>query len=290
MGYISDHWRGRHALTRAFWINFLAPFVLIAAGVSWFHPVVLDRPYAGTVAAAIYILLGYGIILPWQLVGLWRSSRRHLQEQGDSTTATFAQSAVLVALLAAAGITATAAERIFMIGGEPAESPPSTPRYALTYLPDDHAILIDGPFDVGLSRDLRAMLAEADDIEAIVLDSDGGRIFEARGVAKQILDHGLDTYVFGRCRSACTLAFVAGASRKLGTKGTLGFHSYELRAVIGFIDPLEEQEKDKAFFLDRGVSPDFVTRIFETPHDAMWHPDADRLRAADVVHEIVTGP
>ncbi|NJO36395.1 MAG: hypothetical protein HC871_00760 [Rhizobiales bacterium] len=57
--------------------------------------------------------------------------------------------------------------------------------------------------------------------------------------------------------------------------------------MIGFVDPLEEQEKDRAFLLGRGVSPEVVTRIFDTPHDKMWHPESERLLAAGVVHAIL---
>ncbi|NJO36396.1 MAG: hypothetical protein HC871_00765 [Rhizobiales bacterium] len=181
MGYISDHWHGRHGLTRAFWINFLAPFVLTAAGVSWFGPAGPGHVGAEAIAAGLYLLLAYGIILPWQLIGLWRSSRRHLREQGDSTTITFVQSAALLALVTAAGITATAAERIFEVGSSAAKSPAGAPRYVLTYLPDERIIQIDGPFDVGLSRDLRAMLAAGEDIEAVVLDSDAAAFSRRAG-------------------------------------------------------------------------------------------------------------
>lgn len=287
MDYLRDHWQGRHALSRSFWLNFALPFVLIAFGET------LVRPPAGAggaveaIIALLYIMIGYAVILPWQIVGLWRSSRHHLEERGDLGVVTFAQGAAVIALVTAVG---GAAATLQHISGKEAvrqvaEAPPD---YRLSFLSGEGTITIDGPFDVGLSRDLKALLASSPTVNAIVLNSDGGRVFEARGVAKQITEKGLDTFVFDHCRSACTIAFVAGKNRSLGRNGRLGFHSYKLDAVMGFVDPLEEQEKDKAFFLRQGLDADFVERAFSAPHETMWHPRGERLLRAGVIHQIVS--
>ena len=138
----------------------------------------------------------------------------------------------------------------------------------------------------GFSEAVTPASTEAAGIEAIILNSNGGRVFEARGVAKQVRERDLDTYVSGHCRSACTIAFIAGKVRKLGSDAKLGFHSYRLEAALAFVDPLEEQAKDRAVFLAQGIDSDFVERAFSTPHDAMWHPDADHLLRAGVIHEL----
>jgi len=289
MNYIRDHWRGRHVLPRAFWINFLIPFVMITMGEPWVRPAASDGSILQAVTASLYILIAHAVILPWQIVGLWRSSRRHLEERGDLGVVTFAQAAALIALVTAAGATTTTVQHITGFGLDAGEQNANTqPRYQLNVHPENRTIVIDGPFDVGLSRDLEALLEKTSGVKAIVLNSDGGRVFEARGVAKQILENALDTEVFNRCRSACTIAFIAGKTRKLGIRGQLGFHSYRLEAALAFSDPLEEQAKDEAFFVRQGIKPDFVERAFDTPHDDMWHPDTEHLQSAHVVHEVMT--
>ena len=295
MTYLRDHWRGRHALVWAFWINFALPFVLIAMAEPWVRPAATGGTVAQIVLAASYILFAHAVILPWQIVGLWRSSRRHLKEKGDIVVVTFAQAAILVGLVTATGATTTTVQRIFGFGrGGDIAIAEAKPRYVLNVLAGDsgvlregRAVLIDGRIDLGLSRDLETVLAETSDIDAIILNSDGGRVFEARGIAKQIVDRNLDTYVFGHCRSACTIAFIAGATRMLGESGQLGFHSYRLDGVAPLTDPLDEQKKDREFFMRQGVMPDFVARAFATPHDDMWHPDADRLLGAGVIDQVV---
>ena len=286
MGYLGDHWHGRHALWRAFWINFLIPFVLIAMGEPWVRPDAGAEAGEG-VLALLYILVTHGIVLPWQIVGLWRSSKRHLHERGDLMTVTFAQLAIVVALVTTAGATTTTVQRIFGYGQGTPESTVAGPRYRLRVVAEEQAIAIDGPFDTGLSRSLRALLAATPGIETIILTSDGGRVFEARGVANQIMESGLDTYVVDRCRSACTIAFIAGARRTLGPRARLGFHRYRMDAVLSAARPLDEQKKDEVFFLRQGVASAFVEQVFATPHEQMWHPGAERLMRANVVHAIV---
>ena len=288
MTYLRDHWRGDHPLPRAFWINFLIPFVLIAMAEPWV------RPDPGTaikhgVLALLYILVTHAVILPWQVVGLWRSLRRHLRERGDLMTVTFAQLAIVVALITAAGATITTVQRVFGFGQAVPDRAEAAPSYLLRVHAEDRAISIDGAFGTGLSRDLKTLMATTSGIDTIVLNSDGGRVFEARGVAKQIVANALDTHVDAHCRSACTIAYVAGRTRTLGAGGRLGFHSYRMDGVAFLTDPLEEQEKDRVFFLGQGVEPGFVDHAFATPHDDMWHPETDHLLRARVVHRVLAG-
>lgn len=288
MGYFRDHWRGRHPLSRTFWINFLIPFVLIAMVEPWIRPSAGGGTAAHGVLAALYVLIAHAVVLPWQVVGLWRSSRRHLQERGELVPVTFAQGIVLIALVTAAGATTTTVQRIFGFGiGAADDAAAPSPRYVLDIIAGDRTVLIEGPFDTGISRDLKALLAETAEVDTIVLNSDGGRVFEARGVAGQIAENGLDTLVVDRCRSACTIAFIAGSTRRLGARAKIGFHSYRMDAALAFSNPLDEQEKDKAFFLRQGVQADFVDRVFAVPHEDMWHPDVDQLMRARVVHGVV---
>ncbi len=289
MDYLRDHWQGRHPLARAFWINFLFLFVLIAIGESVIRPPITDGSVAGAAIALLYILAAYIIILPWQLVGLWRSSRRYLREQGDVSAATFAQAGIIIALVSAIGSSATTVQRALGFHAIQVDAA-SPPDYELHVLPEQNAMVIDGPIANGLSRDIKALLAEAPSIRTIILNSDGGRIFEARGVAKQIIERGLDTQVLGQCRSACTIAFIAGKTRSLGENGLLGFHSYRLDGFMAFVDPLEEQEKDRGFFLRQGLDADFVTQAFATPHEEMWQPGVELLLRAGVIHEMITEP
>ena len=288
MDYLRDHWRGRHPLPWAFWVNAFIPFVLIAILESWMRPDAGSVTFAEAIQASFFVLIAHGVILPWQIVGLWRSSRRHLEERGDLVVVTFAQAAVIVALVTTAGATTTTVQRIIGYRADIAESDVvRPPDYSLNIEPGGRTVAIEGPIELGLSRAFEDLLAGEPGIDSIILNSDGGRVFEARGLAKQIISKKLDTHVTDHCRSACTIAFIAGDNRTLGAGAKLGFHRYRLNAPPALTDPLEEQEKDKTFFLQQGVGHEFVLRAFSTPHEDMWHPDVNDLLRANVVHRIV---
>jgi hypothetical protein len=285
MKYLRDHWRGLHGLSRAFWINTVLPIVLIALVEPTIRPTPNESSIAGALLALVYVMVGHGLVLTWQLVGLWRTCRRHLEQRGDLLNVTFAQAAGVVALIAAFGSTTSTIDAVFGLSTRE-DVTVDPPPYRLEVARGGEAILIEGPFEIGLSRDLKALLAKTPSVERLILKSNGGRIFEARGIAGQILEKDLDTEVVDVCRSACTIAFIAGDKRMIGAAAKLGFHSYKLEATMAFIDPLEEQEKDKAFFLEQGIERDFVDQIYSTPHEVMWHPDAARLLSAGVVHGV----
>ena len=113
------------------------------------------------IAASLYIIVAYAVILPWQIVGLWRSSRRHLRERGDLGVVTFAQGTALIAVVTALGGATSTVQQVtgFGLDGMEQQARP-TPRYALTVQAEDRSIVLDGYFDVGLARDFDALLAE----------------------------------------------------------------------------------------------------------------------------------
>ncbi|WP_241482256.1 COG3904 family protein [Leisingera sp. ANG-Vp] len=159
--------------------------------------------------------------------------------------------------------------------------------YTLTVSPDGQILVFEGEVTFGLTKRLTRILAESPGLQQFALTSPGGLIAEARGAAKLIRQHGLETEAAGLCASACTLIFAAGTRRRLGPDGALGFHSYALQFATGLpqIDLQQEQEKDRAFLLRQGVSPEFAARIFDAGHTELWRPERQELLAGGVLTE-----
>lgn len=159
------------------------------------------------------------------------------------------------------------------------------PGYQLTLAPDGRSVRLEGAIDFGITRDLAALLDRAAEVSVIRLQSDGGRVAEARGLVKVIERHALDTAADGRCASACALVFLSGRTRHLEPGARLGFHRYGLFSpLVGhFLDPTVEQERDMALFRRQAVDEAFIQRVVRTPHSTMWFPDPDELLAAGVV-------
>ena len=119
----------------------------------------------------------------------------------------------------------------------------------------------------------------------MVLESEGGNIYEARGLAKLIREAKLSTHVETFCSSACTITFIGGIERTLANGAGLGFHQYRVDAdyMVAFTDPLAEQAKDRALFAEAGVSEAFLERMFREDADGMWFPSVAELLAANVI-------
>ncbi|UWQ76139.1 hypothetical protein [Leisingera sp. M658] len=159
--------------------------------------------------------------------------------------------------------------------------------YRLTVSNDGRALIFAGEITFGLTRRIEQMILQHPGLQRITLTSPGGLIAEARGAARLIREQGFSTRAEGLCASACTLMFAAGLRRSLGGNGQLGFHSYALQFESGLpqINLEKEQEKDRAFLLQQGVSAEFANRVFAIPHREIWIPDATALRIGGVVTE-----
>lgn len=157
--------------------------------------------------------------------------------------------------------------------------------YALTVSEDGETLLFSGDITFGLTKRVTDLIAANPNLQSVSLTSEGGHIYEARGVARVILSQKLNTQAVDTCNSACTLVFVAGTKRSLAPGASLGFHQYALNfaTALPHLDLQEEQDKDRAFFRDQGVSPQFLTRMFDTPSAQLWSPTRAEATTAGVI-------
>ena len=127
-------------------------------------------------------------------------------------------------------------------------------------------------------------LSQYDSIETVLLNNAGGRVYTARGMALLIEQHNLDTHVDDVCYSACTIAFLAGNQRTLGHAAQLGFHRYSMQEGYESqnIDIEQQIEKDKTYFIERGVAREFVNFIDQANSDTLWKPARQLLIDAGV--------
>jgi len=140
-----------------------------------------------------------------------------------------------------------------------------------------------GPIGFDSYQALLKALERDSALTTLVLDSPGGRVPAARGLARLVREGAIRTEVYGTCASACTLVFLAGETRVLHAGARLGFHGYRLISGPPLLDPEEEQARDTAYMIARGVAPAFAARAYATPHSNMWFPTRQDLTAAGVL-------
>ncbi|WP_282182014.1 hypothetical protein [Aliiroseovarius marinus] len=283
MRYLLNHLRGQHPLWQSFWVNGvgvrLVFYILILLALS-------AAPISFLVAVA---LIGAdALCLLWQSVGYFRAADARVRDTGSMLPTWSGMIALVVAVFVVASQWWALA-----LATRPGEDGPSfaeqkalerRAEYQIARQPDGN-LLFKGQIVLGVTKALRQELAQGPIPTRITLASDGGNVFEARGLAKLITTHEIQTYVEDTCSSACTLVFIAGAQRQLGPDARLGFHSYLLedaQRLPGF-NIGAEQARDRAFMLGQGVSADFITRVYETSSSDIWFPEHGFLRQSGVV-------
>ena len=309
MAYILSHWRGKQSLTWSFWGNLvglrIALYVIewsAQSGLGALPP----RGYWIMVMGWVAVQL---VILVWQIVGLLRACDAYLiTSHGAIEWVWTAYGGLFTVVLIAANGWFSLFVPLLPAHLAPGETAAEilererASKYSLTIADSDAArqngivlnkgkrvLYLKGSFELGITQNLKALLDRQGDIKGLILESDGGRIYEARRIARMVRDRGLTTYVLHHCNSACTTAFIGGKSRVLGANGTLGFHKYWLDAQLQhpFVDLKAEQEKDRAFYRSSNITAQFLDRIFDKPHTGLWQPDHATLLKAGVVHKIL---
>jgi hypothetical protein len=281
--YIARHWRGELPLPVSYWINntLLSIGVLaLLTGAPWREYLdVSPRLYSAAIAG-IWSLLA--VITMWQIVGTWRSANAYVETSRRRFWAILAKIAVVIGLVASV--------KAFVFTGIPqlieyaklaaGRDPLGT--YRLHTLKNATELDIAGSIVFGLTDDVRRLLDAYPTLKVIHLNSDGGRVSEARHLRDLISARGLTTYTATGCFSACTLAYAAGVRRLIASDAALGFHQYAFPGVRAK-EFGSAYDIDKSDWIARGFAKQFVDRAFTIPHTDLWRPSHAELLAARVI-------
>jgi hypothetical protein len=294
LNYIARHWRGELSLAVSFWVNLVALNLLFLAARPLLQQELMalsldDDPRWMARFALLNVVLVYGVIYPWQLVGVWRSARRYRARQLRPRWALASQVVVALSVLitgATLVFSAPTYRDIVSIGF-------GSDRYgtfSVSRIGDGGSLLhFEGYLGYRAAREVRAAIGEEAPVQAIVLDSPGGWIASGRGLARVIEEAGLDTYSFSGCHSACVTAFLAGRNRYLADEARLGFHQYAVpfEGLDAYSNMTVEQHRDLQYFRQQGVRPEFLARLFQAPHEDAWFPTQRELIAARAISGVV---
>jgi len=290
--YLKLHWRGNLPLAQSFWINLVLLFLLVGILERFLFPPYIEDEIAVTATVLAYIIVVKLIVYPWQVVGVLRACDLRIKSDTGRQWATAAQFALVLSLAATlvATIETYQSLQVFKQNLILKRIPLPEPRYSLDLVKHDTLIHLRGPFEIGITQSVNDLIEHYPGITGIILDSEGGQIYEGRGLARLIRDNNLHTFSLDQCLSSCTTAFVAGTTRTLGINARLGFHQYKTYSLIPSIDVVAEQAKDMAIFEQQGVSPEFLDKVFIQPPEEMWWPEIDELINAGVVHQTGYSP
>jgi len=151
-------------------------------------------------------------------------------------------------------------------------------------------------------------LKENPNIKILHLTSWGGSINASVEMADIIIDFELDTHVKEICFSACNLLLIGGEIRTLEKGSKIGFHrsswgsedmkSYyedkETKEYYGwenefdfsswvYDDSQEDIYKQFKYYLERGISPEFVIETMRARSEDGWYPRRKELLEANII-------
>ena len=291
LDYIRRHWRGELPLGIAFWINLVGVGIVIYVAEMFVGRSVAAQPEQLFVTALISFIIFRLLIYPWQAVGVLRSCEKSLLDYKNIIWIRCAQ-AIAVLGIVAIFVDGLNVMRLFfsmrLYKQEIAEAAIKKEKTYNLQVNGEEYVYVTGSLDPGITKQLAILIDQHPKVTTIVLDSEGGRVYEARGIAALARKRAMTTYSSGKCYSACTIAFAGGKRRLLAPDAELGFHQYKLAAkyVLPYLDVDKEMEKDFKFLLKQGIDVRFLEKVFETSATSMWVPTHEILLAAGVIHEV----
>jgi len=286
---VTGHWCGSHGLAWSFWINLVLIRVLVFVLQEWLGPEKGQDFHDSWVLVLLLALVFHGILFVWQAVGVIRASEIHIRNGGSMAPVWGTQLTLVLAFfwvmtyaLGSWQMTLPVPDNLRIQSEFEAER---AAKYSIEPTFDGRSLTLTGSLELGITRRLIDHLEAHPNVEQIVLASTGGNIFEARGLSNTIRRNGLNTLVVAECSSACTTVFIGGAKRQLAHGGKLGFHQYRIDADYAVLNanPLNEQDRDRAVFLQSGVAVWFLEKMFDSRSSQMWYPELSELIDAHVV-------
>ena len=283
-GYLASHWRGELPLPVSFWVNNILlslPFGFALNALTAWISLKGERLQTSSMAA----LVGWPLMLAmnaWCIVGAWRAATAY-GDRGGSPLWSGATKCVLF-LAASSTLSSTVLDFAPQVGAymQMARGVDPIGQVQLLLSPNGRSLKLTGPVGMGDATRVRQMIGAAGEGRLIELESPGGRVYEADLIAAMVRHHGWQTRATGDCESACTLIFMAGATRQLMPGAKLGFH----RAFAGSFNPVLDQLANRELarmYRSAGLPEDFITQTMHTPPWTMWHPGLDQLAQGGLI-------
>ncbi len=287
--YLKDHWFGRQPLWQTVWVNLFAILLILHLLITALIPPAEKLATPFPTIPIVAGIVAYVAVVIWQVTGTLRAMEQHIRDGGGMPSAWGIQAALLAAFwIVLANIWGMWLSTRVVAETENFEERMErehASKYSLYVSEDRRTAYLQGEITLGVTKKFALLLQNQPDLQTVVLESGGGNIYEARGLAKQIGAAGIDTRVEKTCSSACTLAFIGGLRRTVTNAARLGFHQYRVDAdyVVAFADPEAEQARDRALFAAAGVGENFLREMFEKSATDMWFPDLETLLEAGVI-------
>jgi hypothetical protein len=295
--YFVDSWRGNKSLAVSYWVNgFLLTFALQVL-IGLYNSA--STLFSDTARLHVRLYFVIAIILEilviavsvWQTVGIWRSAEHHKEKTNRKFIATLAQIIICITALVSYGKIVGLKDYyndVFWnalgkdpLGGYHLKISDDKRTHGLPPMriyPNKKQLRISGVISFGLAKDVDDVLSANPEIKTVILNSDGGRIWEGENLLDVLTNRGIEeTVTETGCSSACTIAFLAGKIRLMrNDKPLLGFHSSSSPHYLkNSVD--SENRRIHTLMVSHGISSAFSNKALSVSPSSMWYPSFDIL-------------
>lgn len=288
--YFVRHWRGECSLGISYWLNGsvlagIVPAILTAA---------VDQLGNDSYSLRIISFASIGCLLfsviawVWSIVGIWRSASRHVERGGSSGWAGAARVCVVIGIIAMASqlsVTILPQVKEFALiasGNDPLGN------IKINVATNGQSVIVRGVLREGAAEEILKILDAAPGATSLVLNSTGGRLFEAKQIADVVKSRQLNTYVEEKCISACTYVFLAGKDRAATPNARIGFHQPNFPGLDA--NARRSSIHDMlSVYRTANLPESFIQRIAKTLPEDMWYPTQDELIDAHVITRVSLG-
>ena len=204
--WLADFTSGRLPLASSFWIGFLPARLLVLVGQPLTLPPLISDAELAMALTLGYIALFHLLLLPWQCLGLWRASESYLARLGPLPWLWAVYGAVFASLIFSLVSAGTAVQTLVLAPQGPGMAEQLArerqSRYRFTASADGQTLRLEGTFELAITRNFTTFLARYPGAQQLILESPGGNIHEARGIASLVRERSLETRVEGSCHMA----------------------------------------------------------------------------------------
>ncbi len=281
-GLFFKHLKGDYSLARSYWLHTVLIGEVATLLGSLCIRAVAERHTMSYVSMAVILFQPFLILVwLWSTAGTWMSAFKTFFGRGSRLWSVMAVVAMTLSTFGMAHRLSSMRPFIeehwaVVKGKQPA------PIFSLQLKDGGRVIEFKGGVNDGAARALDKAIADAPKVSTIVLNSPGGWIKEGERMAQVIRRYQIHTHVDEECFSSCTLVFLAGQDRTMGSRAALGFHRGRAIGESRQHDAPTSKE-EAAVYLRAGLKSDFVQRILATPHSDIWVPTRRELLQAMVL-------
>jgi hypothetical protein len=287
--YFARHWRGELPLYVSYWLNGVGGYIIVTVVVTIVAVIPMLKEEFAPAWALLSVALVWLISLAavnWQVVGAWKSATNHQIQNPRNAWGAVAKVSLAIAVLRVLGTFGYMGVPQIVEHYEIFRGDENLGGHNFRVTREGRDLEFTGGISFGVAREFEQFIDAMGGLQTIRLDSIGGRVYEAQRIANLIRAKGLDTYVTGRCLSACTVIFLGGRNRLVTPEAKLGFHQPDFPGMTA-------RERNRVIAVEErrlkqlGISEEFAKHANATLPEDMWFPSLSELVVEKVVTQVV---